>query len=65
MKIFGISNHGLALIALLVCTLWGMIFMERQANTRAQRDYQELRRSFDATPAVTIVPSLPLRLDVS
>jgi len=65
MRIFGISNHGLALITLLVCTLWGVIFMERQANTRAERDYQELRRSLEATPAVTVVPSPPFRLDVS
>ena len=65
MRIFGISNHGLALITLLVCTLWGVILMERQANTRAERDYQELRRSFEATPAITVVPSPPFRLDVS
>jgi len=65
MKIFGISNHGLAVIALLVCTLWGVIFMERQANVRAERDYQELRRSFQATPAVTVVPASPIRLNRS
>lgn len=50
MRILGISNHGLALIAMLVCTLWGIIFMEREMNRRAERDYQELMRSIPLTP---------------
>lgn len=45
MRILGISNHGLAVIGVLVCMLWGVIFLEREMNHRAERDYQELMRS--------------------
>ena len=52
MKLFGISNHGLALIAALVAVLWGVIFMERTVNLRTQQDYEELIRAYPATPVV-------------
>jgi hypothetical protein len=45
MKLFGISNHGLAAIGLLVAMLWGVLLMERALNIRAQRDYDEMRRA--------------------
>jgi|GEM_PF-2086002 len=44
MKLFGISNHGLAAIGLLVMTLWGVIFLEQSLNRQAQRDFEELRK---------------------
>lgn len=44
MKVLGISNHGLAVIAMLVCTLWGVIFMERAMNQRAEQHYEALLR---------------------
>ena len=60
MRIFGISNHGLGVIGALVCVLWGVIFMEKQANLRAEREYHQLQESFRATPAATItVPHAP------
>ena len=62
MRILGISNHGLAVIAMLVAVLWGVIFMERSINQRAERDYQELRQSLQLTPASapsTSNPTLP------
>ena len=59
MRILGISNHGLAVIATLVAVLWGVIFMERAFNQRAERDYQELRHSLQATPASTPSPTKP------
>ena len=50
MKLIGITNRGLAVIALLVGLLWGMIFAERALTYRAQRDYIELRRSTPPQP---------------
>ncbi len=57
MKILGISNHGLAVITCLICLLWGVIFMERAMNQSAERDYQELRRSFPAMPVSAPSPT--------
>ena len=45
MRLFEISNRGLAVISLLVAVLWGVIFMERSLNARAEQDYQEMRRA--------------------
>ncbi len=53
MRIFGISNHGLTVIALLVAVLWSVIFVERSLTRRALQDYDELRRSWGYTPAKT------------
>lgn len=53
MKVFDVSNHGLATIAVLVAVLWGVIFMEKSLNARTQQDYQELMRSLHSTPAGT------------
>ena len=60
MKLLGISNQGLAVIATLVCVLWGVIFMERAMNERAERYYHELKESMPTVPvsAPTQDPSL-------
>lgn len=52
MKLFDVSNHGLAIIGVLVAVLWGVIFMERSLNAHTQQVYEELQRSLPATPAV-------------
>ena len=68
MKIFGISNHGLTVIAFLVAVLWSVIFVERSLTRRAQSDYEELRRSWGYTPAKTVplpVARIPESLRVS
>ena len=65
MRILGISNHGLAVIAMLVAVLWGVIFMERAINQRAERDYHELRHSLQATPAATPSPASPALPSIS
>ena len=60
MKLFDVSNHGLAIIGVLVSALWGVIFMEKSLNARPQRDYEELQRSLPATPASSQpVPEAP------
>jgi len=51
MKLFDISNHGLAAIAVLVTLLWGVLLMERSYNQRVQRDYQDLQRNWRTIPA--------------
>ncbi|MBI1357592.1 MAG: hypothetical protein GC160_24895 [Acidobacteria bacterium] len=68
MKLFGISNHGLAAIGLLVMTLWGVIFLEQSLNRQAQRDYEELRKAWPAVshpdhekPAPVLADEYPLR----
>jgi hypothetical protein len=48
MKVFGISNHGLAAIGLLVMALWGVIFLEQSLNRQTQRDFEELRKVWPA-----------------
>ncbi len=64
MKILGISNHGLTVIALLIAVLWSVIFVERSLTRRAQSDYDELRRSWGYTP-VENVPSPVARIPES
>ena len=54
MKIFGISNHGLTVIGLLVAVLWSVIFIERSLTRQAQQDYAQLRRSWGYTPAKNV-----------
>ena len=58
MALFGISNHGLASIGLLVIALWGVIFLEQSLNRQAQRDYEELRKVWPAVsyPAESPAP---------
>jgi len=53
MKLFGISNVGITVIALLVALLWGVIYAERTLTYQAQQDYIELRRSLAPSPART------------
>ena len=60
MKLFDVSNHGLAIIGVLVAVLWGVILMEKSLNARTQRDYEELQRSLPSTPALSQpVPESP------
>ena len=51
MKLFDITNQGLAAIALLVTVLWGVLLMEHNYNNRVQRTYEELQRDWRAIPA--------------
>ncbi len=53
MKLFKLSNHGLAIIGVLVAVLWGVLLMEKSLNASAQRDYEEVQRSMPATPAAS------------
>ena len=45
MPLTGISNRGLALIAVLVVILWGCIFAERAIVRRAYEETQNVLRS--------------------
>lgn len=57
MKLLGISNHGLAAIALLVMALWGVIFMEQSLNRQVQEDFEELRKAWPAVSYPTEKPA--------
>ena len=61
MKLFGISNHGLAAIGLLVMALWGVIFMERSLSRQAQEDFEQLRKAWPAVSHPTDNPA-PVQL---
>ena len=50
MKLFAITNRGLAVISLLVMLLWGVILAERSIIRQAQRDHYEFLRSQPAAP---------------
>ena len=45
MPLTGISNRGMALIAVLVAILWGCIFAERAIVRRAYEETQDVLRS--------------------
>ena len=70
MKLFAISNRGLAVIGALVMLLWGVIFAERVVIQQAQRDQYEFlqsrpHRGRDATPRPTshprdALPAIPI-----
>ena len=60
MKLFGISNIGITVIALLVAFLWGVIYAERTLTYQAERDYIELRRSLAPSPAQTQPARAPI-----
>ena len=51
MKLFAITNRGLAVISLLVMLLWGVILAERSIIRQAQQDHYEFLRSQPAAPA--------------
>lgn len=53
MKIFGITNRGLVVIALLVAFLWGVILTEHAMLRSAQRDHENFMRGIEPLPAVT------------
>jgi hypothetical protein len=60
MRVFAISNRGLAVIGILVAVLWSLIYAERTLTLRAQQDYLEVMRSLTTTPVKTQpVPSKP------
>jgi hypothetical protein len=50
MPLTGISNRGLALIALLVVVLWGCIFAERAIVRQAYEETQNVLRSQPVVP---------------
>ena len=50
MKLFAITNRGLAVISLLVMLLWGVILAERSIIRQAQQDHYEFLRSQPAAP---------------
>ena len=50
MKLFGISNRGLAVIGILVLVLWGVILAERAVIQQAREDHHEFLQSHPNTP---------------
>lgn len=56
MRITGISNHGLAAIALLVAILWGCIFAERAIRRQAREQTLILLRSNRLLPTQAPAP---------
>ena len=51
MKLFGISNRGLAVIGILVLVLWGLILAERAVIRQARQDHYEFLLLHPNTPA--------------
>ena len=51
MKLFGLTNQGLAAIGLLTLVLWGVLWAEHSLNQRTQETYQNLMHEWPATPA--------------
>ena len=50
MKLFEISNRGLAVIGVLVLVLWGVILAERAVIEQAREDHYEFLQSHPDTP---------------
>lgn len=50
MKLFEISNRGLAVIGILVLVLWGLILAERAVIEQAREDHYEFLQSNPDTP---------------
>jgi len=63
MKLTGLSNHGLLIIAVLVAVLWGLILAERAIVRQAHQETLLLLRSRSPVPAQYQQPSFirPLR----
>jgi hypothetical protein len=61
MRLTGISNRGLLVIALLVMCLWGIIFAERAIVRQAQREHLEFFRSRPAAAPINPAPETPQR----
>lgn len=59
MPLTGISNRGLALIALLVVILWGCIFAERAIVRQAYEETQNVLRSQPVVPVKQQRPTPP------
>jgi len=51
MKLFELTNQGLAAIGLLTLVLWGVRWAEHSLNERTQQNYQNLMQEWPATPA--------------
>jgi hypothetical protein len=69
MRLTGISNHGLAVIAVLVAILWGCIVVERTIRREARDETLWMLRSNGAlrtiqTPAPPVKPKPKNRLAV-
>jgi len=61
MKLFAISNRGLAVIGMLVMMLWGVILAEKAVVSQAHRDHYEFLESRphlepDLRPRPTALP---------
>lgn len=56
MKLFGLTNQGLAAIGLLTLVLWGVLWAEHSLNQRTQETYQNLIQEWPSTPAHNSVP---------
>lgn len=56
MKLFELTNQGLAVIGLLVCVLWGVLLAEHSLNQRTQEEYNNLLRDWPMTPALHMNP---------
>ena len=50
MKLFAITNRGLAVISMLVLLLWGVILAEHAIIRQAQQDHYEFLRSQPVAP---------------
>jgi hypothetical protein len=59
MKLFGLTNHGLAAIGLLTLVLWGILWEEHSLNLRTQEIYRILIQDWPATPAHNPAPQMP------
>jgi hypothetical protein len=59
MKLFGLTNQGLAAIGLLTLALWGILWAEHSLNQRTQETYQNLIEEWPATPAHNSAPKMP------
>lgn len=59
MKLFGLTNQGLAAIGLLTFVLWGVLWAEHSLNQRTQENYQNLMREWPSSPAHNSAPDMP------
>ena len=59
MRVTGISNQGLAIIALLVAVLWGCILTERTIRRQAREETLIMLRSNPGTTLPTKAPAPP------
>lgn len=65
MRIFGLSNHGLTVIAVLVAVLWTVLLAERRFMSQAEQDFEDMMKHWRpavSKPAAPFAPGLELPL---